>query len=115
MYKRPERVGRLLREEISKIIQREIKNPNMGFITITEVKLTNDLRQAKVYYSVYGSEESRKETTNILKNASSFIRSQIGNKVRLKYTPYIEFLYDQVPEHAAHIEKLLQKISKKRK
>ncbi len=113
--KRSERVGELLREEINEVIRREINNPKLGFITITQVKVTNDLKHAKVYYSVYGTEKNRKETSEILKASSSFVRRQIGRRVRLRYTPHIEFFYDRIPEDASHITNLLEKIKKNEK
>ncbi len=115
MSKRSERVGELLREEINEVIRREINNPKLGFITITQVKVTNDLQHAKVYYSVYGTEKDKKETSEILKASSSFIRRQIGGRVRLRYTPHIEFFYDRIPEDASHITDLLEKIKKNKK
>ena len=115
MYKRSDRVGELLRGEITRIVQREMKNPKLGFVTITEVKVTDDLKFARVYYSVYGSEKNKKETAEILKVASSFIRRQIGGKIKLKHIPRIDFFYDRTPEQAAHISELIEKIKRKEK
>ncbi len=115
MSKRPQRVGELLREEINNILRKEINNPKLGFITITQVKVSNDLQEARVYYSVYGTEKNKKETAEILKVSSSFIRRQIGRRVRLRHTPRIEFFYDQIPEEASHIDDLLEKIKKRKK
>jgi ribosome-binding factor A len=100
-----------LREEISMIIQREIKDPGLGFITIIDVKMTEDLKYAKVYYSVFGSEEERERTAEALKRAKSYIKHLLGDKMHMKYMPEITFAYDTDQEKAARIDEILKKVS----
>jgi ribosome-binding factor A len=109
-YKRAERVGDLIKEEISRIIQHELKDPGIGFVTITGVELSDDLKHAKIFYSVLGDEEAKKESSSALKRACGFIQREMGRKLRLKYTPEIYFLFDSSVEYGARIEMLIEKI-----
>lgn len=110
MKYRRQRVQDFLREEISMIIQREIKDPGLGFITIIDVKMTEDLKYAKVYYSVFGSEEEKERTAQALKRATSYIKHLLGDKMRMKYMPEITFAYDTDQERAARIDEILKKV-----
>ena len=110
MKYRRQRVQDFLREEISMIIQREIKDPGLGFITIIDVKMTEDLKYAKVYYSVFGSEEEKERTAQALKRATSYIKHLLGDKMRMKYMPDITFAYDTDQERAARIDEILKKV-----
>ena len=100
-----------LREEISMIIQQEIKDPGLGFITVIDVKMTEDLKYAKVYYSVYGSDEEKERSAQALKRATSYIKHLLGDKVRMKFMPEITFVYDTEQEKAARIDEILKKVS----
>ncbi|MCB4792392.1 MAG: 30S ribosome-binding factor RbfA [Elusimicrobia bacterium] len=110
-YKRAVRVGELIQHEISKIVQ-ELKEPGLGFITITGVKLTDDLKSARVFYSIIGDEKDKKINDEILKNVTPFIRHMLAVRVNLRYTPTIEFNYDDTPERATRIFEILEKIKK---
>jgi len=109
-YQRRDRVGDLIRREIAHIIQYELKDPGIGFVTITAVEVSVDLKHAKIFYSVLGDEDSKKKSASALRRASGFIQHEIGRKLRLKYTPEIFFQYDGSVEYGAHIEELIQKI-----
>src|ERR1700733_8137978 len=102
---------RRLAERISKIVaemlERRIKDPRLGFVTVTETRLTNDLREAKVFYTVYGTPEERDETAAALLSATGIIRSEVGRLTGLRHTPSIEFVTDALPESAKHIEELV--------
>jgi ribosome-binding factor A len=102
---------RRLAERISKIVaemlERRIKDPRLGFVTVTETRLTNDLREAKVFYTVYGSAEERDETAAALQSATGVIRSEVGRQTGLRHTPSIEFVADELPDTAQHIEELV--------
>lgn len=98
-----------LREEISLIIQREIKDPRVGFVTILEVKMSNDLRIAKVYCSVYGEDEDKKKTIEALQRSKGYIKFRLGKRIQLKYMPDLTFLIDNTFEKAARIEEILRK------
>lgn len=108
--KRPKRVAHLIQKEISAILQKRIKNPHLGFVTITGVKVTDDLQHAKVYFTVYGSEQERISTEELLKRMTSFVRYHVGQRIRLRYTPEIVFQYDETIERAARIDELINKI-----
>jgi ribosome-binding factor A len=102
---------RRLAERISKIVasmlERRVKDPRLGFVTVTETRLTNDLREATVFYTVLGSPEEREETAVALKSATGIIRSEVGRIMGLRHTPSLEFVADSIPEDAQHIEELV--------
>lgn len=104
------RVGEQMKKELSQLIQKEIKDPRIGFITVTGVDVTNDLSQAKVYLSVMGNEEQKEQTIKALEKASGFLRSEIGKRIRLRHTPELLFKIDSSIEYGSHIEKLLGEI-----
>jgi len=111
-YKRSKRVGDLLKEEIAEIVQRRIKDPRLGFVTVTDVELTDDLKMARVYVSVL-DEKERELTLEILNAAKSFVRSEVSRRVRLKFTPSIEFRLDTSIEYGSKIDRLLREIKEK--
>jgi ribosome-binding factor A len=109
-YQRKDRVGDLVKREISQMLQQELKDPGIGFVTITGAEVSADLKRARIYYSVWGDEDSKKESASALKRACGFIQREIGKRLRLKYTPEISFKFDASVEYGAHIEELIQKI-----
>jgi len=113
-YQRKDRVGDLIKREIAHIIQYELKDPGIGFVTITAVEVSADLKHAKIFYSVLGDENSKKESASALRRACGFIQHEIGRKLRLKYTPEIFFQFDASVEYGAHIEELIQRIHRGR-
>jgi ribosome-binding factor A len=108
-YKRSQRVSDLLREEIADIVIYRLKDPRIGFITITGVDVTDDIKIAKVYVSVL-KDEDKKNTLDILNSAKSFIRSELSKRLRMKSIPGIEFRLDASIEYGDRIDKLLKKI-----
>jgi len=92
---------------IAKVLERGIKDPRMGFVTITDVRVTGDLQHASVFYTVYGTDEERLDTGAALKSATGMIRSEVGKNLTARLTPSIEFIADGIPENAALIESLL--------
>jgi ribosome-binding factor A len=92
---------------VAEMLERRIKDPRLGFVTITDVRLTGDSREATVFYTVLGSEAEFASTTAALRSATGLIRSQVGKELGLKFTPTIEFVPDAVPENARQIEDLL--------
>jgi ribosome-binding factor A len=112
MTQRQEKVEELLKVEISDIIQRELKDPRVGFITVTDVEITPDLRHARVFVSVLGDESQQKASMKALKSASGFIRGELGKRIRMRVTPEIEFRVDESIERGARIFELLQQIKK---
>ncbi|MEW6675610.1 MAG: 30S ribosome-binding factor RbfA [Nitrospirota bacterium] len=111
-YKRSQRVGDLLREEIADIIIYRLKDPRIGFVTVTGVDVTDDLKIAKVYVTIL-KDEGKETTLEILNSAKSFIRSELSKRVRMKFIPGIEFRLDTSIEYGSRIEKLLKEIKEK--
>lgn len=107
---RYEKVAVAIQREVSNIIHNELKDPRLGFITITHVELTPDLRYAKVYFSVLGKEEDYKKTKIALENASGFIRSLIAQRLRLRFAPEIVFKEDKSSEYSIRIQEVLDQI-----
>ena len=105
--RRPERLAEQIKEEVSLIIAGEVEDPRVGFVTVTDAKLTPDLRYAKIYVSVLGTEAEVKESLAALKHAAGFIRTQLGAVLRMRRTPELHFVYDETTETAARIEELL--------
>lgn len=106
---RPERVSEEFREILAEEIPR-LKDPRVGFVTVTRVEVTPDLRRATVYYTVMGEEGERKATRAALRSARSHLRSVIGSQVRMKFLPDLDFREDQGPVRAERVEELLREI-----
>jgi ribosome-binding factor A len=103
--------ARKLADRISQIVaemlERRIKDPRLGFVTVTEARLTNDLREATVYYTVYGTDAERADTAAALDSATGIIRSEVGRQLGLRHTPSLEFVADVLPDSAQRIEELV--------
>ncbi|WP_150308478.1 30S ribosome-binding factor RbfA [Planctomonas psychrotolerans] len=93
---------------VAKTLERGVKDPRMGFVTITDVRVTGDLQHASIFYTVYGSDEERRDTAAALKSATGMIRSEVGKNITARLTPSLEFIPDGIPENAAAIDRLLQ-------
>jgi ribosome-binding factor A len=92
---------------VAEMLERRIKDPRLGFVTVTDVRLTGDSRDATVFYTVLGSEEERAATAAALRSATGLIRAQVGKQLGLRFTPTLTFLLDAVPENARQIDDLL--------
>ncbi|WML49247.1 30S ribosome-binding factor RbfA [Neobacillus sp. PS3-34] len=112
MSHRANRVGEQMKKELSDIIGRKIKDPRIGFVTVTDVQVTGDLQQAKVFISVLGGEEQRENTLKGLAKAKGFIRTEIGHRIRLRKTPEIIFEFDESIDYGNRIQTILHKINK---
>ncbi|KAB2337554.1 30S ribosome-binding factor RbfA [Cytobacillus depressus] len=110
MSLRANKVGEQMKKELGDIIGRKIKDPRVGFVTVTDVQVTGDLQQATVFISVLGDEEQRENTLKGLAKAKGFIRSEIGQRIRLRKTPEIFFEFDESIDYGNRIETLLHKI-----
>ena len=108
--KRSNRVAELLKREISKILVEDIKDPDISIVTITYVKISDDLKFAKIYFTVLGDKTLRQKTQQGLNRATAFIRSEIGRRVNLKYNPELKFYYDTVTDYVENLENLFLKI-----
>lgn len=111
-YKRSQRLSILLREEIADIIMRRVKDPRLGFVTVTDVEMSEDLKIARIFISVM-REEDKEMTLEILNAAKGLIRSEVSKRVRTKFIPAIEFRIDRSIEHGDRIDKLLREIKEK--
>src|SRR5580692_6106160 len=92
---------------VAEMLERRIKDPRLGFVTVTEARVTGDLREATVFYTVYGSAEEQADTATALASATGLIRSEVGRQTGIKHTPSITFEPDTVPESARNIEELV--------
>jgi ribosome-binding factor A len=110
--KRLDRVNQLIKEEISTLLQRELKDPRLGFVTVTEVETAKDLRAAKVFVSVLGDERQWTASLAALASARGFVRNWLRQHLDLRVTPEIEFRADHSMEHAARIQSLLKNVQK---
>lgn len=108
-FSRMDRVEQLAREVLGEAIQ-ELKDPRVGFVTVTSVKVSPDLRNARVYVSILGSEEEREETLAAMRHAAPHLRSVLGSQVRLKNLPRLEILEDLTAAHGERIEALLREV-----
>jgi ribosome-binding factor A len=110
MGHRVNRVGEQMKKEIGDIISRKIKDPRVGFVTVTDVEVTGDLQQAKVYISVLGDEQQREDTLKGLAKAKGFIRTEIGQRIRLRKTPELIFEFDETMAYGNRINTLIHEL-----
>ncbi|OIV35377.1 ribosome-binding factor A [Mangrovactinospora gilvigrisea] len=94
---------------VAETLERRIKDPRLGFVTITDSRVTGDLREATVFYTVYGDEEERAATAQALESAKGILRTEVGRQTGVRFTPTLTFVADAIPENARHIEDLLAK------
>lgn len=111
---RIEKLQELIKQEVGKMLLYDIKDPRIGFVTVTEVEMTGDLREAKIFVSIMGNDEQIKNSMEGLQSALGFIRREIGKRIRLRFTPEISFAPDKSLDYSEHIQKLLLKIEKER-
>lgn len=107
----PERARRLadrIKVVIAKRLEKGLRDPRLGFVTITDVRVTGDLQHASVFYTVYGSEQERSDSAKALKAATGMLRTEVGRNISVRLTPTLEFIQDAIPENAAHIDELLR-------
>ena len=104
---RVRRIADRIREIVAATLERQIKDPRLGFVTVTDVRLTADLHDATVFYTVLGDELARTESAAALESAKGIVRSTVGRQVGLRFTPTISFVHDALPESAHHIEELI--------
>jgi ribosome-binding factor A len=104
---RTRRVAERIAVIVAELLERRIKDPRLGFVTVTEVRLTSDWREATVYYTVLGTEEEQAETAVALRSATGVIRSEVGRLIGLRHTPSIEFVADALPDSARRIDDLV--------
>jgi ribosome-binding factor A len=103
-----------MREELADLIAREVHDPGIGFLTVTHVKVSPDLQQARVYYTTMGDEKARKETRKALDRAKPFLRRLVGQRLRLRRVPELDFFFDESVEKQDRIERILQDLDAER-
>ncbi len=107
---RATRLGDRVREVVAEMIETGVKDPRLGFVTITDAKVTPDLREATVYYTVYGDDAAQADTAAALASASGVIRAEIGKQCRLRHVPSLAFRSDDVPNTGRHIAELVEQV-----
>jgi ribosome-binding factor A len=110
--KRSEKVADLIHKEISEMLVKTIKDPRIGFVTITRVTVSEDCRNAKVYFSVAGTHEERERSMEGLSSAKGYIRKELGQRIRLRYTPEIIFKFDPSIEYSIHIGEVIRHLKR---
>ena len=105
---RARRLAERIQVIVAEMLERRIKDPRLGFVTITGVRVTGDLREATVFYTVMGDQAEREASAAALESATGVLRSEVGKQTGIKFTPTLTFIADAVPENAAHIEDLLR-------
>jgi ribosome-binding factor A len=96
-----------IQQIVAEMLERRIKDPRLGFVTVTEARLTGDLRDATVYYTVYGTDGERANTAAALESAKGVIRSEVGRQTGLRHTPSLAFVQDMLPDNVRHVDELL--------
>jgi ribosome-binding factor A len=104
---RTRRLSERIAKIVAELLERRIKDPRLGFVTVTEVRLTQDWREAKVFYTVFGTPEELQDTAIALRSATGIIRSEVGRIIGLRHTPSIEFIADALPDSARRIDDLV--------
>jgi ribosome-binding factor A len=112
---RQEKLQNAIKREVSLIIHDELKDPRLGFITITKVELTADYRMAKVYYSVLGEESDYKKCKEALASGLGFVRHLVGQRIKMRFTPELLFKEDRSSEYSVQIQKILDEIKEEDK
>ena len=107
---RPDRVADQIRSELALLLAREVHDPGIGFVTITRVRMTPDLQQARVFYTALGDDKVRRNSERAIERAGPFLRRQIGSRLRLKRVPELTFVYDESIAGQDRIEQLLNEI-----
>jgi ribosome-binding factor A len=104
---RATRLADRIAQIVAEMLERGVKDPRLGFVTVTDARLTGDLREATVYYTVYGSPDDQEGTAAALKSATGLIRSEVGRQTGLRHTPSLSFVQDTLPDGARHLEELV--------
>ena len=109
---RTQRIAEQMKKEVADIIRNEVKDPGIGFATVTRVEVANDLQHAKVFISVLGSDEEKNKTMDALHRAVGFIRGEVSRRLRMRVTPEMAFRLDESGEYSAHIETVLKSLGR---
>jgi ribosome-binding factor A len=107
LSRRTERLGGQIRDEVAQMVASELKDPRLGFVTVTRVELTSDLRHARVYVGALGEEGETGQSLAVLRNAAGFVRREIGRRLRIRFAPEIDFRYDRGLEATDRVARVL--------
>ncbi|MCF6281181.1 MAG: 30S ribosome-binding factor RbfA [Candidatus Polarisedimenticolaceae bacterium] len=108
-FSRTDRIGQQIQRELAALVRDELKDPRLGMVTIQAVKVVRDLSHAKVYFTILNQEGDRAESTKLLKVASGFLRKMLGQRMKLRTVPQLNFVYDDSIEYGAHLSSLIEK------
>jgi ribosome-binding factor A len=97
-----------IREIVAETLERRVKDPRLGFVTVTDTRVTGDLREATVFYTVYGDDAERESSAAALESVKGMLRTEVGRQTGIRFTPSLTFVPDAIPDNAAHIDDLLQ-------
>ncbi|NQT90705.1 MAG: 30S ribosome-binding factor RbfA [Candidatus Omnitrophica bacterium] len=111
---RMDKVQKEIRQQVSLIVQQELQDPRMGFITITRAEVTPDLRQARIFFTTFGIEDPIEDAADMLNRTSGVIRRLLGERIRMKFTPTIDFFYDESQRKCDKIEEIIERIKKEK-
>jgi ribosome-binding factor A len=111
---RQSRVGEQIRVELAELIARQVQDPGIGFVTLTRASMTPDLQQARVYYTTIGDQKARRETARALERATPFLRRLVGQRLRLRRVPELQFFFDESIERQDRIERILLDLERER-
>ncbi len=109
---RVRKVQEFIKQEVSQMLLHDLKDPRLGFVTVTEVKVTGDLREAKIYVSLFGKDKEKKASLEALNKCRGFVRRELGQRLKIYYTPEISFEEDTSLDYGMHIDSLLKKVHK---
>lgn len=112
-HPRARKVADRIQQVVAQMLDTRVKDPRLGFVTVTEVRVTGDLQHASVFYTVLGDEEARAGTAAALESAKGLIRSEVGKQIGIRLTPTLEFIADAVPETAEHLERALRRAAER--
>ena len=107
---RVEKLQELIKQEVGKMLLTDLKDPRIGFVTVTDVEMTGDLREAKIYVSIMGGQDEIKNSLEGLNSALGFVRREIGKRIKIRFTPEISFALDTSLDYGDHIQKLLLQV-----
>jgi ribosome-binding factor A len=107
---RVRRIADRIKVTVAEMLERRIKDPRLGFVTVTDVRVSGDTQHASVFYTVFGSEEEVAGSAAALESAKGLIRSEVAKQLNIRHAPSLEFIHDALPENARHLEELLEKV-----
>lgn len=112
MNNRVKRIGELIKEKVSTLLREKVADPRIGFVSITDVEVAPDLKSAKVFVSIFGTEKTQKESMSGLLSAKGFIQGEVGRALDLRYTPVLTFIADKTIERASRLMAIMNRIEK---